>query len=202
MRPQLPPLDDVTAMSVFADMLSVRGDPRGELVQLQLGRERWPSDARLARAEATHLALNDRSFLGSLRTATSMCEFVWWRGYIVEARLRSRAQQVGHWRHGRWIEVTPKKPKLARLVKDLLALESAAPLKSLSISLPRSRVSGDVLLECADAVFAAPGELRSLSLHQLVGDGDGDDDWATLPTVEDQRGALHVSRDASLSWRW
>jgi uncharacterized protein (TIGR02996 family) len=40
--------DDVGAYTVYADWLLERGDPRGELITVQLARETAPDDAALA----------------------------------------------------------------------------------------------------------------------------------------------------------
>jgi len=192
----LPPLEDTAAMSVFADMLCVRGDPRGELVQLQLARERWPSDARLAREEAAHIARNDRALLGGLRTATSMCEFVWRRGYIVEAKLQSLARTENQWRAGRWVPLEPKKPKLPRLVRELLSLDSARPLAMLTVSLPFSNFTREQLLGCAEVIAARrTPALSVVSLHalELVDRDWNGESWIIGATTEERLGELHVS---------
>ncbi|MFZ5440600.1 MAG: hypothetical protein ACOZQL_11365 [Myxococcota bacterium] len=198
----LPPLDDTAAMSVFADLLQVRGDPRGELVQLQLARERFPSDARLARAEAQHLARNDRHLLGALRTATSLCQLSWRRGFIVEARLQSWTAGQPQWFRGRWVEPSPPaRPKLPRLVRELLSLESARPLQMLTVALPRSRFSGEQLVRCAEVVARAKhGELRVLALHLLDPvPRDWSDEWEVGPTTEFSMRGLHVSAASPLA---
>jgi hypothetical protein len=192
----VPPLEDTAAMSVFADMLCVRGDPRGELVQLQFARERWPSDARLAREEAAHIARNDRALLGGLRTATSMCEFVWRRGYIVEAKLQSLARTENQWRAGRWVPLEPKKPKLPRLVRELLTLDSAQPLSMLTVALPFSNFTRDQLLGCAEVIAALrTPALAVVGLHALEPidhDWEGSS-WSPGATEYARVGDLHVS---------
>ncbi len=49
----LPPIDDAAAMAVLADELSARGDPRGELIHLELALESTPGDARLRTRRTT-----------------------------------------------------------------------------------------------------------------------------------------------------
>ena len=198
----LPPLDDSAAMAVFADLLCVRGDPRGELVQLQLARERFPSDPRLARAEAEHLARHDRPLLGGLRTATTLFELTWRRGYIVEAKLRSLAEDPALPRRGqRVLEV--RRPRLPRLVRELLTIESSFALSMLTVQLPYSTFARELLLACVDEVaVAAPSALRVLGVHVLERRYNDDDwspyDWRVAHTIEEQLGELHVSVDAAL----
>ena len=202
MAPHLPPLDDSAAMAVFADLLSVRGDPRGELVALQLGRERRPSCPRLARAEREHLARHDRALLGGLRTATSLCELTWRRGYIVEAKLHSFAQDLNDRFTGQRLVTEPKRARLARLVRELLGLESAQQLAMLSVQLPYSSFARAHLLACVDEVIlAAPPALRVLAVHvlELRYDGRYNDEWRVAPTLEQQVGDLHVSADAAFA---
>jgi hypothetical protein len=188
-------------MAVFADLLSVRGDPRGELVALQLERERRPSDPRLARAEAEHLARHDRALLGGLRTATSLCELTWRRGYIVEAKLRSVAQDPANRLRQRQI-VEPKRARLARVVRELLALESAQQLAMLRVEQAYSSFARAHLLACADeVVLAAPPALRVLGLHLLEQRYEDryDWEWRVAPTIQQQLGDLHVSADAAFA---
>ena len=188
-------------MAVFADLLCCRGDPRGELVQLQLERERRPSDPRLARAEAEHLSRHDRALLGGLRTATSLCELTWRRGYIVEAKLHSFAQDPEMVRPGHRLVAERKRPRLVRLVRELLALDSAHQLSMLSVQLPYSSFARELLLACVDEVAkAAPAALRVLAVHVLERRYDEwwADTWTPAATLEEQLGDLHVSVDAGL----
>lgn len=190
-------------MAVLADLLSGRGDPRGELVQLQLEREQRPFDVRLAKAEAAHLARHDRALLGPLRTATSLCELTWRRGYIVEARLKSYAQDHADRFTGQRVVIEPKRTRLARLVRELLALESARPLAMLTVQLPYSSFARPHLLACVDEVLvASPSSLRVLGVHvleQRYGDDWYSADWHVAATLEQRVGDLHVSADAAFA---
>lgn len=216
----LPPLDDTDAMMVFADLLSVRGDPRGDLIQLQLARERRPTDERLAKAEAQHLARNDRALLGGLRTATSLCELTWCRGYVVQAQLQSWVGALPEWartarppRRGqqrprrsrssaRQEEASPSTPRLPRLVRELLALESARRLQRLTVSLPRSASADGVLEACASEVArAAHVELQSLALHLVEPSWDQwEERWEVRATTDfTARGGLSVSVSSTVA---
>lgn len=195
-----PPLDDAQSMSVFADMLSVRGDPRGELAHVQLALEHRPHDRRLLRAQHELLAQHDRHFLGPLRTAQSLCRFQWQRGYITEAHLESRAgAQV--WERGRWVD-PPARSRLPRATRQLLALESAQTLRLLTFTMSPSRFGREQLIECACEVRAArPPRLAMLGfyLRTVNVHWDGEEDFLG-DTVDVQLDAdLHVSVDRSIS---
>lgn len=202
MTPATPPLDDAAAMAVFADALCQRGDPRGELVQLQLGLEERPGDPRLVRAEAEHLARNDRALLGGLRTATTLCQLTWRRGYVVEAKVKSLAQDPADlWPRGR-VRADPPRVRLARVVRELLSLESAQPLSMLTVQMPYSTFARAHLLACVEEVAqGTPPALRVLAVHVLEARYDDDwsgSTWQAATTVEEQLGDLHVSVDAAL----
>lgn len=191
--PPVPPLDDAAAMAVYADLLTDRGDPRGELVQLQLRREERPHEARLAHAEAQCLAQHSRALLGPLRNATSQLELTWRRGYVVQATVRSLAHQITGLYGRNAVQV--KAPRLARRVRELLTLESAAPLSALSLQLPPSNFAARVLLDCVNEVAqAAPNSLRTLGVHLLVRqEYDWEyGDWEAGPTEAVEVGALQV----------
>ncbi|MDP3155742.1 MAG: hypothetical protein Q8N23_23925 [Archangium sp.] len=187
-------------MAVFADLLCGQGDPRGELVQLQLAREQKPHDARLARAEAAHLARHDRALLGGLRTATTLCELTWRRGFIVEAKLRSFAQDLAEPRTG--LQPEPRRSRLPRLVRELLTLESTRRLSMLTVQLPYSTFARAQLSACVDEVVSAqPDSLRVLSVHVLEQRYDDwySNDWSVAATVDEQVGEVFVSVDAGLA---
>lgn len=200
----LPALDDTAAMMVFADLLSVRGDPRGELMQLQLARERFPSDERLAKAEAQHLARNDRALLGGLRTATSLCQLTWCRGYVVQAQLQSWVgARPEPQRRGRVAPQPPARARLPRLVRELLALESARPLQMLTVTLPRSSWADGVLADCALEVGrAAHAGLRVLELHLVEATWDQwEERWEVRSTTDFTTRGLSVSVSSSAAER-
>lgn len=201
MRPTLPQFDDTEAMAVYADALAAAGDPRGDLIHLQLARELDPHDARLLRAEEAHLARNDRALLGALRTATSVCSFTWRRGYIVQARLKSLAREGLEGRAGRWERVTPQKARLARLVRELLAHESARGLEALELSMPRSSFAREhLLLAVAEVVRAKVTSLRALAVRVFA---PWANEWASyepeLADVEREVNRLHVVATSQLA---
>jgi hypothetical protein len=197
MSSPLPTLDDAAAMAVLADALCECGDPRGELIHLQLAREGHPRDARLAREEERHLASHARALLGPLRTATSLCALTWRRGFIVEAKLYSRSTEAFEFRAGSYRQLDSP-PRLPRVVRDLLALESACVLRDLQVLLPRSPPALKHLLWCVDELARArPATLRRLvlGLTELFADGE-----EVLPTYDFEKdvGGLRLVTTAHL----
>jgi uncharacterized protein (TIGR02996 family) len=84
--------EDVSAYTVYADQLQAQGDPRGELISLQLAAEA-KGDAKLAKAAAKLIASNAELFLGPLAEHTRTYDgndtdaFTWRFGFIHAAKL-------------------------------------------------------------------------------------------------------------------
>lgn len=72
--------DDSAAYTVYADWLSERGDPRGELITIELQLETAPSPELAARAQALHAA-HDAAWAGSL-AANKDVHLQWRRGFV------------------------------------------------------------------------------------------------------------------------
>jgi uncharacterized protein (TIGR02996 family) len=75
---------------VYADWLAQRGDPRGELIAVQLAREARPSDPRLAGREAELLTEHGGTWLRGLDQHAwpgPPIEVEWERGFIASARI-------------------------------------------------------------------------------------------------------------------
>lgn len=174
-------------MTVLADELCALGDPHGELVQLQLARESAPLDARLAAAEARHLALNAKALLGVANT--SLCEFTWRRGFLTRVVVRSRNEPRREWRGGRLVEAEPAAlPRLARVIRALLEAPVAAALEQLEVLLVSSSNAGAALLECAREVARRPGVLQQARFEPLY-----------EPLTEVELGGLRVTTSLSLA---
>ncbi len=83
--------EDVSAYTVYADQLQAQGDPRGELISLQLAAEK--GDAKLAKAAAKLIASHPDVFLGPLAAHTRTYDgndteaFTWRFGFIHAAKL-------------------------------------------------------------------------------------------------------------------
>lgn len=188
------PLDDPEALAVFADTLVAAGDVHGTLIQLQLACGERPRDRALARAEAQFRGLHARELLGPLRTATSMVTMHWFRGFVWSAQVRSLC------------EVKPlrddRKPRLPRVVEQLLELGVASQLRNLTIELVSSPFAPEHVLLAAEAVVRArPRELVSLELNLLVQNGDWYDEGCHGPREEPlpvRLGSLEVRADSAL----
>jgi hypothetical protein len=197
MRPVPFDLDDDAAVAVFADALASEGDPRGTLMHLHLAREERPFDARLAHAEARHLALHGKALLGSLQTASSMLTLHWRRGFLTSVSLRSLAGDV------RWGEPTRPAPRsrFPRLLRELGALPVAQRLERLELSMPWSSFCLDHFGAALDeALVVRPRSLRTLRVEVVVAGEEGwDDDW--MPRAEPlvaNDGALRIEVDPAL----
>lgn len=77
------------AEQVYADWLSDRGDPRGELAQIQLRLARDPKNKTLRKAEKQLLAAHREALLGKLAEAAPMLDLEWHAGFITKARIAS-----------------------------------------------------------------------------------------------------------------
>lgn len=158
-------------MAVLADSLTQAGDPRGELIVLQLTLERAPDDRRLLKATDKHLARHSQRLLGSLGTAGRMCELTWKRGFIVQARLTQHARV-----DGAWGGVQPSNmAQLPRITRALVQHPSAAQtLLQLELRAHEGPFGSAQLL---DAVWATrdSGSLTVLSVHHLSALGVPDD---------------------------
>ncbi len=148
------------AFRVLADRLQADGDPRGELITLQLH--------GFESAVARHLALHARALLGRLFTFQSALELKWEAGFIRRATLRSgEGRQVRRWDGTLLFEHRAKKP-FAWLCEELLKLESAALLEELALELPASPKVKALFGGAVEKVaFAAPATLKRLELRRV-----------------------------------
>ncbi|MBX3250486.1 MAG: TIGR02996 domain-containing protein [Myxococcales bacterium] len=81
-------VDDVAAYLVYADWLSERGDPRGELVAVQARLAETPDDPALKAREAALLATHAKDWLGPLAGQGDKHVAVTWRlGFVDAIRL-------------------------------------------------------------------------------------------------------------------
>jgi uncharacterized protein (TIGR02996 family) len=76
--------DDDTVRAVFADWLTERGDPRGELIALQLA---GASTEKMRKREASLLKKHGKAWVGDLETGLSKHGRVFERGFLARAIL-------------------------------------------------------------------------------------------------------------------
>jgi uncharacterized protein (TIGR02996 family) len=120
---------------VYADWLLERGDPRGELINLELAIEAGATDDRVER----HRALQrDEDALVSPRLLEEVHHFhlTWWRGFIKEAEMFGPADDV------------PTRETLAALIAD----PHACLLRTLSLADPVP-VFGDLRCETVRELY-------------------------------------------------
>lgn len=184
-------LDDADAMAVLADWLAERGDVRGELVQLQLAREASPFDARLAQAEARHLALHAKALLGPLALHQSVCTLRWQRGFVVEATLRSEARDWQWWQRGSGEPVN----RLERAVRALTRVPRAEALRALTLEQPWSTFFARYVVAAAGALRGGGLPLRRLTVRTPWDDGGE----AAMVEVELERRGLLLTCDARVA---
>lgn len=160
--------DDVERYGVVADQLLARGDPRGELISLEL------AIANANAGSARHRALvreadrfmksNAKWLLGGLWTATSTSSFRWRFGFIREATLWTTTVALPTPR-GRRVP-RPRANKLLKHTDELLQLDSAVLLEHLTLVATYN--SQLFLWDAAERVAqGAPQSLHRLDLRDF-----------------------------------
>ena len=160
--------DDVDRYRVVADQLQAKGDPRGELIALEVaqlelaeGSPRWKA---LGREINRHRKLHAKHLLGGLWTASSTSELEWKLGFIRKAALWTTGVALAP-QFGRRLP----KPRVNRLLKqtgELLELESSVLLEELTLA---SSYNAQLFVWDAAARVAegAPATLHVLALRDL-----------------------------------
>jgi uncharacterized protein (TIGR02996 family) len=82
--------EDDGPRAVLADWLIERGDPRGELVSLQLARHRGRGTVASQRRERKLLRDHARTWMGPLEPVVSTSAFVFERGFLAACKVRWR----------------------------------------------------------------------------------------------------------------
>lgn len=103
------PLDD-GPREVFADWLLERGDPRGELITLQLARARGPAApaaAEMIKRERVLLVEHHRAWMGELEPVVSKNAYAFERGFLSRAEVpwRKLAAMPALMTHPAWATV-------------------------------------------------------------------------------------------------
>lgn len=99
--------DDDGPREVFADWLIERGDPRGELITLQLARARGTASEAGTRRERVLLVANLRTWLGPLDPVISKSRCYFERGFVTRCEVvwRRLGAQRELWKHPAWSTV-------------------------------------------------------------------------------------------------
>jgi uncharacterized protein (TIGR02996 family) len=163
--------DDAQQFQVYADQLQDQGDPRGELIALQLKREQQVTDATLREREAALLEQHGARWLGALAPHTKVPErrgrrepsaplsVTWRRGFLDSVHLGPDAKAYE----------TPEFDS-AELVAKTFELESAALLRELVVCSLQSDDWPASWEGCVEAIASA--EVPS-TLHRLEFDRGG-----------------------------
>ncbi|MFT3840556.1 MAG: hypothetical protein QM723_26445 [Myxococcaceae bacterium] len=150
--------DDLDAFRVLADRLQAEGDPRGELISLQLLGQ--------PRLVERHLAMHARALLGRLFTHQSSLALGWEAGFIRHATVSSQEGFVQRRWDGRLVAEHRTRRPFAWLTAELLQLESAVLLETLSLSLVRSSRTKELFAAALEAVARfAPPTVTRLTVH-------------------------------------
>ncbi|HWO25568.1 MAG TPA: TIGR02996 domain-containing protein [Kofleriaceae bacterium] len=92
---------------VYADYLQARGDPRGELIVLQIQRARGEATAKTLARERALLRKHAAAFLGPLSSVVAVREAVFERGFLgaCVARVRTQVLAATELAHPEWATV-------------------------------------------------------------------------------------------------
>ena len=144
--------DDVAAHLVYGDWLQARGDPRGELVALQveLARAEGPARIALERKDREFRQLHAEQLFGALRPFADELVQRWSHGFIDAASLGVRDHD------GATVPL--------RMLPYLLELPVAARMTSLSLPHPPLRRRDVDRVLCKSEVIAC---LRTLELRNV-----------------------------------
>jgi uncharacterized protein (TIGR02996 family) len=99
--------DDVGVREVFADWLIERGDPRGELITLQLARARGTASEAGVKRERALLVEHTRAWLGALDPVISKSRCYFEGGFVTRCEVvwRRLGAQPELWKHPAWATV-------------------------------------------------------------------------------------------------
>lgn len=206
--------DDVHQRQVYADWLSERGDPRGELILLQLEKRNRALTAEEEARESELLELHGKTWIGRLARITQYLEFD--AGFLHACAVREIpgwAPRERAWRTVRHLGVQ----RDARRLPELLQSEHLADLRSLRVADDFLDVAITWAPERLEVLTVDGGRgsvlgaltstrlrrLRRLELRAVSGRFDlsrEDGDWTLVVRLKgDRRGRVHrVALPASL----
>lgn len=158
---QLDPNDEGPLL-VLGDWLQSQGDPRGELLALQVAQKKKANDptgfVQLKKAIDAHYAAHEAALLGPVYPARHLIKLEWHLGFIRSARISYDAAHADD-------------PPMREVIKELCELPSAVVLQELALGNPGTEAPrnkgryGEVL----EALFASrqPSTLRTLFLGDV-----------------------------------
>ena len=176
--------DDLDARLVLADALSEAGDPRGELIRVQVARESNPKDRKLAKLEKQLLKDHRDALLGTLETVVLKSSLVFARGFVEECTVQPQI-------HAPVLEAIGADPQLATIRKakgppGFVLLPGLTSLREVEVINVHRQTAGEVL-RCA-----RPLPWTSLRIGLEAGDPALLDGCNCLPALTE----LHLETDA------
>lgn len=167
--------DDDLTRRILADQLIEQGDPRGELVVLELEAASQPSAVLTERLRTLREHHRDH-LLGAL--APLVTEVVWDRGYPDQVRLLPRDVEHLHrarssplWRTVRRVDVRPHRRLPGGALSELLAVPDLDGLQVLTGQVPPETLTHPARVRALEElVFTQPGmpPARSLALLETL----------------------------------
>jgi uncharacterized protein (TIGR02996 family) len=126
--------DDIDLHLVVADQLTEMGDPRGELITLQVALDRDPNNRQLLLATRKHIERHRKQFLAPLQPswlASRTVTLRWRLGFVYEARVCKLSWPAD------------SRTDLFKMLEGLFACPSAALLRVLTVFCRRTRWADD-----------------------------------------------------------
>jgi hypothetical protein len=171
--------DDFDAFRVLADRLQAEGDPRGELISLQLLGQ--------AKLVERHLAMHARELLGRLFTHQSSLRLEWQAGFIRRATVSSQEGFVERRWDGRLVAEHRTRRPFQWLADELLQLESAVLLEELTLCLVRSGRSKELFAAALESVaLRAPPTLSRLMVRRSPELPERYSPWESELAIDDE----------------
>ncbi len=156
--------DDDGPRSVLADLLQEEGDPRGELIALQLARGRG---GKKTRRESQLLKGNARKWLGPLAGAVSNRGMVFERGFLAKCELDDRVVEMLD--HPEWATVEEVEiDRQGWRVGSFQPLADGLPsLRVLTTNAHADQLPSHPKLEKIDVAFIVNGDHKHLASLEL-----------------------------------
>jgi uncharacterized protein (TIGR02996 family) len=186
--------DDNELRLVLADALSEAGDPRGELITLQMARSEGKADRKMLARERALLKEHARTFLGPLAAVVSLKSAVFERGFLerCEAYANAMAARL-QFDHTEWATVqsvtfTGKGSRISPAMRTLKEARGVE-LKGLKHLLETGHPTLERLELSAQSAFS-----RYVTIARSL------EESAALPALHHLK--LHIDDTGASDWLW